>query len=94
MGAGLGGGSSDAAAVLITLPVLAGKTPELPALIRLAGELGSDVPFFLLGGAAVAVGRGTELAALGLMWSMLMGVIAVVFYFIAKRSAAGAFGRA
>jgi 4-diphosphocytidyl-2-C-methyl-D-erythritol kinase len=61
MGAGLGGGSSDAAAVLIALPVLAGKTPELPALIRLAGELGSDVPFFLLGGAAVAVGRGTEL---------------------------------
>jgi iron(III) transport system permease protein len=39
-------------------------------------------------------GQGTELAALGLMWSMLMGVIAVVFYFIAKRSAAGAFGRA
>ena len=61
MGAGLGGGSSDAAAVLIALPVLAGKTPKLPALIRLAGELGSDVPFFLLGGAAVAVGRGTEL---------------------------------
>jgi 4-diphosphocytidyl-2-C-methyl-D-erythritol kinase len=61
MGAGLGGGSSDAAAALIALPVLAGKTPELPALIQLAGELGSDVPFFLLGGAAVAVGRGTEL---------------------------------
>lgn len=61
MGAGLGGGSSDAAAVLIALPVLAGKTPGLPALLRLAGELGSDVPFFLLGGAAVAVGRGTEL---------------------------------
>ena len=61
MGAGLGGGSSDAAAVLIALPVLAGKNSDLPALVRLAGELGSDVPFFLLGGAAVAVGRGTEL---------------------------------
>jgi 4-diphosphocytidyl-2-C-methyl-D-erythritol kinase len=61
MGAGLGGGSSDAAAVLIALPVLAGKILGLPALLRLAGELGSDVPFFLLGGAAVAVGRGTEL---------------------------------
>jgi 4-diphosphocytidyl-2-C-methyl-D-erythritol kinase len=61
MGAGLGGGSSDAAAVLIALPVLVGKTLELPALVRLAGELGSDVPFFLLGGSAVAVGRGTEL---------------------------------
>ena len=61
MGAGLGGGSSDAAAVLIALPVLAGKNPGLQTLLRLAGELGSDVPFFLLGGAAVAVGRGTEL---------------------------------
>jgi len=61
MGAGLGGGSSDAAAVLIALPVLCGKIPGLAALLGLAGELGSDVPFFLLGGSAVAVGRGTEL---------------------------------
>ena len=39
-------------------------------------------------------GQGTELAALGLMWSMLMAVIAVVFYALARRSATGAFGRA
>src|SRR5436305_15130083 len=39
-------------------------------------------------------GQGTELAALGLIWSMLMGLIAVVFYFLARRSAAGALGRA
>ncbi len=61
MGAGLGGGSSDAAAVLLGLPVVAGKVLDWPALIQIAGQLGSDVPFFLLGGAAVAVGRGTEL---------------------------------
>lgn len=61
MGAGLGGGSSDAAAVLIALPVLAGKIPALPVLMQVAAELGSDVPFFLLGGTAVAIGRGTEL---------------------------------
>jgi 4-diphosphocytidyl-2-C-methyl-D-erythritol kinase len=61
MGAGLGGGSSDAAAVLLALPVLAGKALAWPVLIRLAAELGSDVPFFLLGGAAVGLGRGTEL---------------------------------
>jgi 4-diphosphocytidyl-2-C-methyl-D-erythritol kinase len=61
MGAGLGGGSSDAAAVLLALPALAGRVLEWPALIRMAAELGSDVPFFLLGGAAVALGRGTEL---------------------------------
>ncbi len=61
MGAGLGGGSSDAAAVLLALPVLAGKVPGMKLLVQLAADLGSDVPFFLLGGAAVALGRGTEL---------------------------------
>jgi 4-diphosphocytidyl-2-C-methyl-D-erythritol kinase len=61
MGAGLGGGSSDAAAVLLALPALMGARLGLDDLIRLAGELGSDVPFFLLGGAAAAIGRGTEL---------------------------------
>jgi 4-diphosphocytidyl-2-C-methyl-D-erythritol kinase len=61
MGAGLGGGSSDAAAVLLTLPAVAGRRIELRRLMELAGALGSDVPFFLLGGAAVALGRGTEL---------------------------------
>ncbi|HUI79688.1 MAG TPA: 4-(cytidine 5'-diphospho)-2-C-methyl-D-erythritol kinase [Bryobacteraceae bacterium] len=60
-GAGLGGGSSDAAAVLLALPVLARKVVPLPALSRIAAELGSDVPFFLQGGAAVGIGRGTEL---------------------------------
>jgi 4-diphosphocytidyl-2-C-methyl-D-erythritol kinase len=61
LGAGLGGGSSDAAAVLLGLPVLAGRRIPLARLIELAAELGSDVPFFLLGGTAVALGRGTEL---------------------------------
>jgi 4-diphosphocytidyl-2-C-methyl-D-erythritol kinase len=61
MGAGLGGGSSDAAAVLLALPALAGRALALPRLMELAAELGSDVPFFLLGGAAAAMGRGTEL---------------------------------
>jgi len=61
MGAGLGGGSSDAAAVLLALPVLAGRSLPMDRLSELAGQLGSDVPFFLLGGAAVGIGRGTEL---------------------------------
>jgi 4-diphosphocytidyl-2-C-methyl-D-erythritol kinase len=61
MGGGLGGGSSDAAAVLLALPVLAGRAIELPRLIELAAQLGSDVPFFLLGGTAAGIGRGTEL---------------------------------
>jgi 4-diphosphocytidyl-2-C-methyl-D-erythritol kinase len=61
MGAGLGGGSSDAAAVLLALPVLAGGVIPMERLTAIARDLGSDVPFFLLGGRAVGVGRGTEL---------------------------------
>jgi len=61
MGAGLGGGSSDAAAVLLALPVLARRRLQPTRLMQLAADLGSDVPFFLQGGTAVAVGRGTEL---------------------------------
>jgi 4-diphosphocytidyl-2-C-methyl-D-erythritol kinase len=61
MGSGLGGGSSDAAAVLLALPVLAGRVLALPNLCELAAALGSDVPFFLLGGTAAGIGRGSEL---------------------------------
>lgn len=61
MGAGLGGGSSDAAAVLLALPVLAGRNLSVETLIEAAASVGSDVPFFLFGGTAVALGRGTEL---------------------------------
>ncbi len=61
MGAGLGGGSSDAAAVLLALPVLARRRIPFDQLLRMAADLGSDVPFFLIGGTAAGVGRGTEL---------------------------------
>lgn len=61
LGGGLGGGSTDAAAVLLALPVLAGKRLKLETLLDLGRKLGSDVPFFLLGGTAVGLGRGTEL---------------------------------
>ena len=60
-GAGLGGGSTDAAAVLLSLPVLAGKQISEHRLFEIAGQLGSDVPFFLHGGTALGLGRGEEL---------------------------------
>ena len=61
MGGGLGGGSSNAASILLALPVLAGKPLELERLESIAAGLGSDVPFFLHGGTALGIGRGTEL---------------------------------
>ncbi|HBY64414.1 MAG TPA: 4-(cytidine 5'-diphospho)-2-C-methyl-D-erythritol kinase [Solibacterales bacterium] len=61
MGAGLGGGSSDAAAILLALPVLTGRPLALTRLEEIALQLGSDVPFFLHGGAALGLGRGEEL---------------------------------
>ncbi len=67
-GAGLGGGSSDAAAVLLALNAQLRthhSTALTPAeLAAIALELGSDVPFFLRGGTAHATGRGEELTAL------------------------------
>lgn len=61
LGGGLGGGSSNAAAVLLALPMLLKKTLGIEKLIELGAKLGSDVPFFLLGGTAAGLGRGTEL---------------------------------
>jgi len=62
--AGLGGGSSDAAAALTGLNRLWGLRWPRPRLQELAVELGMDVPFFLGTGRAVARGRGEQLAAL------------------------------
>ena len=57
-GAGLGGGSSDAAAVLAALNQLASLPLTPDRLHHLAAQLGSDIPFFLGTGAALARGRG------------------------------------
>lgn len=60
--AGLGGGSSDAAAVLVGLNRRLGEPLDAAALVRLAGSLGSDVPFFAAeASCALAWGRGQRL---------------------------------
>jgi 4-diphosphocytidyl-2-C-methyl-D-erythritol kinase len=61
VGAGLGGGSSDAAAVLKGMAKLFDLHIEDKELMEVAAEVGSDVPFFIKGGAAYARGRGEEL---------------------------------
>ena len=60
--AGLAGGSADAAAALVALDALWGTGAARADLDRLAAELGSDVPFSLLGGVALGSGRGEQLS--------------------------------
>jgi 4-diphosphocytidyl-2-C-methyl-D-erythritol kinase len=73
MQAGLGGGSSDAAAALRVLGVR--WRVKMSTLRRIAASLGSDVPYFLEGGAVLAVGRGERLfpvADLPAFWVVLV----------------------
>jgi 4-diphosphocytidyl-2-C-methyl-D-erythritol kinase len=62
--AGLGGGSSDAAAVLRGLNVLWDAGQAELNLVEIAGEIGSDPPFFVVGGSALVSGRGEQVTAL------------------------------
>jgi 4-diphosphocytidyl-2-C-methyl-D-erythritol kinase len=61
-GAGLGGGSSNAAAALAGLAAMWGIEARDPLLVDVARSLGADVPFFLFGGTALFRGRGDEFA--------------------------------
>ena len=64
LAAGLGGGSADAAATLVGLCRLWERDLRRGELATLAAELGSDVPFFLYGGTALAEGRGERITPL------------------------------
>ncbi len=64
VGAGLGGGSSDAARALGLLLRLWDSRLAPPELVSLAASLGSDVPFFLVGGEADIEGRGERVTPL------------------------------
>lgn len=58
---GMAGGSADAAAALVACDALWGTNLDREELLDLAAELGSDVPFSLVGGTAVGLGRGERL---------------------------------
>ncbi len=64
IGAGLGGGSSDAAAALRGVSRLLGADLSFPTLLELSERLGSDVPFFIRGGTALVEGRGERILSL------------------------------
>ena len=63
-GAGLGGGSADAAATLLGLDALWGLGLTAAELRGIAASVGSDVPFFLVGGRARGTGRGERIEPL------------------------------
>ena len=62
--AGLGGGSSDGAAVLRAMNQLCGDPLDVDALEAIAATFGSDAPFFVRGGTQLAEGRGERLRPL------------------------------
>ena len=70
IGGGLGGGSSDAASVLLALNRLWALNLSRDALMRIGVALGADVPFFIFGWPAIARGIGERLTAASLppMW--------------------------
>ncbi|HYX50737.1 MAG TPA: 4-(cytidine 5'-diphospho)-2-C-methyl-D-erythritol kinase, partial [Ktedonobacteraceae bacterium] len=72
MAAGLGGGSSDAAAVLLALQHWWQLQLSPTDLLEMASSLGSDVPFFLSGGLALCEGRGERVTALSSHWPTTM----------------------
>ncbi len=74
-GAGLGGGSSNAAAVLRALAALTGDTAAGRRLPALARRLGADVPFFLFGDTAVAAGIGERLTPAEIAFPLWLAVV-------------------
>ncbi|MGW4673448.1 4-(cytidine 5'-diphospho)-2-C-methyl-D-erythritol kinase [Streptomyces sp. NPDC004324] len=61
---GMAGGSADGAAALLACDTLWGTGASREELLDICAELGSDVPFALVGGAALGVGRGEQLRTL------------------------------
>lgn len=76
-GAGLGSGSSDAAATLQLMNEAAGHSLDRETLHALAADIGSDVPFFLQRGWAYGTGRGTQLEVLDCRPTAAVGFIVV-----------------
>jgi 4-diphosphocytidyl-2-C-methyl-D-erythritol kinase len=60
-GRGMGGGSSDSAAALVGYLQFTRRRIDSSRLLAIASSLGADVPFFLLGGRALGVGKGDEI---------------------------------
>lgn len=65
--AGLAGGSADGAGVIVGLNKIFETNLEISEMCEIGAKIGSDVPFCILGGTALARGRGTDLSSIGRM---------------------------
>jgi 4-diphosphocytidyl-2-C-methyl-D-erythritol kinase len=74
---GMGAGSANAAAALVALERELNAALSGPERLRLAAEVGSDVPLFLLGGTVLGIGRGEEVSPLPEVTTGLHCVVAV-----------------
>src|ERR1017187_3773040 len=72
---GLGAASSNAVATMVALERALKKKPSATARLRIAAEVGSDVPLFLVGGTALGVGRGEEVYPLPDLPAVAMVVV-------------------
>ena len=84
VGAGLGGGSSNAAVTLLGLAELWGISASEHDFFSLAAQIGSDVPFFLQGGTALATGRGQRLEPLKPNWGEVSFVLVYPRVFVSS----------
>lgn len=75
LAAGLGGGSSDAAAALLGACSLWGIDISFNELLVMAADLGADVPFFLYGASALGLGRGDELYPINMPCQMQLLIV-------------------
>lgn len=74
-GSGLGGGSSNAAVILLFLNEYFKKEIKTKELIAIAAEIGADVPFFLVGGTVLAEGIGEKMTLLDDFAETLIGIV-------------------
>lgn len=73
--AGLAGGSADAAAVLYALNIITNSNISKSEMVNMASEIGSDVPFCLVGGCVKATGSGTQMHSISSLSNCFLVVV-------------------